>query len=159
MKAILILAAVMLAGCGSVEQKQDILHKSFERYRKAIADGEVVARRREFFVPSMSEHLDGDLENDLFEITVGHYIHKESSHYETFAQRRGCLTLNGHKEDGTPVTLFLEYQKNETSWLISGSYVYIQLKEDFSEKALCPEEARQEIERAIEKRMRMRMHE
>jgi hypothetical protein len=149
-RAILILAAIIVAGCASEAPKQNTLHESFERYSKAIADGNIVTRQREFFAPSMLTQLDGNLENDLFEITIGQYIHKEFSHYEKFELNRGCLTLNGHKEDNNPTSLFLEYRQDNGVWLISATYIYVQEKQDFSEKALCPDEAQEEITKKLE---------
>lgn len=149
MRTILILAASIVAGCASVAQKQDTLYGSFERYSRAIADGDIVARRREFFIPSMLETLNVNSENGRFQLKIGQYVRYEFSHYEKFELNRGCLTMNGRDEDNNPTSLFLEYQENDGAWLISSTYIYVQEKPDFSEKALCPDEAQEEITKKL----------
>jgi hypothetical protein len=149
MRAILILAAIIVAGCASVERNQNTLYDSFERYSRAIADGDIVARRREFFIPSMLETLNVNSENGRFQLKIGQYVHNEFSHYEKFEVNRGCLTMNGHDEDHNPTSLFLEYREHEGAWLISSTYIYVQEKLDFSERALCPDEAQEEIAKKL----------
>jgi hypothetical protein len=149
MRAILILTAIIVAGCASVGQKQNTLYDSFERYHKAIADGDIVARRREFFVPAMLETLNVNSENGRFQLKIGQYIHNETSHYEKIELNRGCLTMNGHDEDSNPTSLFLEYRQNDGAWLISSTYIYVQEKQDFSEKALCPDEAQDTLTKKL----------
>lgn len=157
MKSILILAIVALAGCSSLGQKSPRLIESFERYREAIVAGDVVAKRDEFFAPSMLKTLDVASRHGMYVLTIGHYIRNEQSHYEKIVHGRGCLTLNGYDQDETdPISLFLEYQNGAEGWRISDVYLYAQEKQDFEDKALCPDEARAEITRRIEDRVHER---
>ena len=145
MRAILVLVAMVLVGCASIEPNPNVLHDAYGRYGKALADNAVVERKNELFAPSMLSKLDSNSEKDTTELTFGTYLYKERSHYERVDGQHGCLTINGEQEDGKPAAMFLEYQRSSGSWLISNVYVYLQDKPKSFDRALCPEEARREI--------------
>jgi hypothetical protein len=147
MRAILVLVAMMLVGCASIEGNPNALNDAYSRYGKALADNAVVEKRNELFAPSMLSKLDFNSEKDAAELTFGSYLYKERSHYEKADGEHGCLTINGAQEDGEPAAMFLEYQRIGGTWLISNVYVYLQDKPKSFDRALCPEEARREVMR------------
>ncbi len=95
--------------------------------------------------------------NSSKETTVmfGGHIPKEYSHYEKVKQGRGCLTVNGYEDGGDPTSLFVEYKSSGGVWLISSLRLYFQDKAEFSrffDKALCPQEAQEEITAEFERK-------
>ncbi len=148
--AFLTLIMIAIAGCGTLEERPQALYKSFDRYHAAVGSGSVVARRAEFFTPAALKGIDISSKSDVVELSIGSYIGKERSHYEEIHEDRGCLTVNGYQGDGDPVSLFIEYKPVEGKWLMNYTNVHLPQRDRFKgffEKALCPDEAQEDIMR------------
>jgi hypothetical protein len=152
MRVILGLITIAITGCTTLSKSPQTLHEAFERYQEAVVSGTVVANRAEFFAPEVLSKTDINSETDTEALKLGEYLANEHSHYEKTEQRRGCLTVNGYGDNADPVSLFIEYKMIDGKWLISYTRLYLPQKEGFKgfyEKALCPDEAHDEIMRLL----------
>jgi hypothetical protein len=103
----------------------------------------------------MLKEVEVDPKRQMAVLMLGGHMHQERSHYEKVGEARGCLTVNGYSKRNDPTALFVEYRRIGDAWLIGSLRLYYQDKAEFSgffDKALCPDEAQDEIMRQFEER-------
>jgi len=152
-RILLAVLAISVAACAAVpEFSSTPLYDEYLRYREAVINGSVLAKRAEIFSSSVLDDIDITSEKEVKVLLWANSILKEHSHYEKIEQGRGCLTINGYADDdGKPVSLFIEYEGR----LVKSQHLDFpdrKRSRGFFERALCPEEAHEEIMRNLEVR-------
>ncbi|WP_374327379.1 hypothetical protein [Azonexus sp.] len=145
-----VLVGLFVSACAgnSAEHSDEPLHNAYLRYRQAVLGGSVLAQRAEIFSPAVLEDIDIASEQEVKVLMWGGAVVREHSHYEKkLAAGRGCLTVNGYADDaGKPVSLFIEYDGH----LVRFQHLDFPDRarfDGFITKALCPDEAYEEIMR------------
>jgi hypothetical protein len=154
-RALLAILVIPLAACAAVTEPSDApLYVAYQRYRQAVDGGQIVLQRAEYFTPKALNGLDITLDRDIRSLAIDADVVKTVSHYEKGDGSRGCLTVNGYTRENDPISVFIEYRPSDRRWLIDSSFLNISEKKVFNgffDKALCPDEAQEEILGDVEK--------
>lgn len=153
---LLTLLTIPLAACALPTKGEETpLHDTYQRYRQTVLDGQIVAKRHDYFTPTVLKEIDLASLREIRSLRLNADIDRTLSHYEKITAERGCLTINGYTREDDPITVFIEYKSNDQGWLINSSFLNLAEKKSFRgfiDHALCPIEAREEIMGWAEKR-------
>lgn len=61
------------------------------------------------------------------------------SYYQVIKSNKGCLTVNGFDSHARPLSLYIEYSKQEEQWLLSYiELAYLDTPKEFKDIGVCP---------------------
>jgi len=131
----------VLYGCSTLETEQTDLYENYSQQAKAVKNNTILARRESFFTSEYLKEVDPDNEKSLLLLKLSQYIDQEISHYQMLDNQKGCLSINGVELNKDPVSLHVEYKKEQGLWLVDYMFLHlIESREDYVKKALCPRE-------------------
>lgn len=143
------LLAVPVVACAVVTERSDApLYDTYQRYRQAVVDGQIVPKRTEYFTQKVLEGLDITSPRETRSLMLNADVDRALSHYEKVEGDRGCLTVNGYTREEAPISVFIEYRLSDQRWLINASMLNISEKKVFKgffDMVLCPDEAQARI--------------
>jgi len=138
-KIILVALSLIICSCATNQTTVPDLQKYFVQLSGEVASGDVVDRREDYFSRVYLKEVNIDDENSLFLLNIPSHVKKIESYYQSLNKDTGCLTINGYESNGSPVSIYLEYIKENSHWVVN--YMYLNLLEDksgFKGKAICP---------------------
>ena len=140
MVRILLFLMIFTSGNGIAKSIDNIdLYVSYSALAESAIDHKILVEKEKYFSNQYLIEVAEDDKNTLFLLKITNYMKKVSSHFQRIENERGCLTVNGIGEDGEPISLFLEYKKERSLWLVN--YIHISMLESPSEYVLlakCP---------------------
>jgi len=136
----LILSFTLFA-CSILKVEQTDLYKEYVKQTQAVKNNTIVANRKLFFTSEYLKEVDLTDEKSLLPLKLSKYIHQVSSHYQKLEGQKGCLSVNGIEINEDPVTIYVEYKKEQDLWLVDYMFLHlVENYEDYAKEALCPRE-------------------
>jgi len=136
-----ILFLVFSFSCANIPVTEPDLYKIYSKLPNLIKSGVIISGREKYFTSSYLTEIDLDDKKSLFLLKLPGYITSTAAHYQKITKNTGCLTVNGFDKNKNPISLYIEYKKNESQWLIN--YIYLDFKDmetDFLKGTACPKE-------------------
>ena len=143
MRIFMIVAILLSQGCALMPDGSVPLYERFHQYKTAVDDGSIVGYYKDFFAPKLVDEVDVESPAIQSQLSFAQYMQQELSHFQTFNQKAGCLTINGMTPEQSPVAFYIKYESISNQWLMSDIDVsLLETVDQFKEQALCPEEVR-----------------
>jgi len=134
-----LILSLTLYGCSALKVEQADLYKEYIKQTQAVKNNTIVASRELFFTSEYLKEVDPADEKSLLPLNFSKYIHQVFSHYQKLEGKKGCLSINGREVSEDPVTLYIEYKKEQGAWLVDYMFLHlIESTEDYAKEALCP---------------------
>ena len=141
LRIIPIILSMSLFGCSTLTTNETNLFEKYQGLSEEISNGSVLKNRSTYFSKYyLSEVTESD-EKSHFVLKMPGQLKTPTSHFQSFKNGIGCLTVNGKDSEGYPVSIFIEYTSENSDWLVN--YMYLNMIEDessFESKAVCPRE-------------------
>lgn len=130
-----------LFGCTSKPISDVDLYEAYTQLSKLVDSGNILVNRNKYFSSTYLSEVDIKDKKSLFLLKLSRYIETTDSHYQKLNGNLGCLTINGFDNEKSPVSLFVEYKKENTSWYVNYMYLnFIENKSEFINDAVCPKD-------------------
>jgi len=138
-RLISILILLLPLSCVSEPVSNQDLYHLYAQLSKSTSSGEVVGDREKYFTPKYLSDVNVTEKKSLFVLKLTKYIDSIETQYQKIDSNSGCLTINGIDKEKSPVSLFVEYKKINSNWLVNYMYLnFIESKKEFINKAICP---------------------
>lgn len=136
------LLAIFLSGCVLLSENRG-LYGEFDEYKKSVAESSIVENYSRFFDVRLTSSISIDDPSSIAQLEFSKYMEKEIIHYDVIENGKGCLTVNGVDQKGSPIAFYVEYKMTNKAWLISDVDVSIlENEKEYRNEPLCPGQVR-----------------
>lgn len=136
-----VIFSLFLYGCSTLKTEQIDLYEVYVEQAQAAKNNTIVSNRESFFTSGYLGSVDPNDEKSLLLLNLSEYVSQEISYYQKIDNQKACLSINGIEASKEPISLHIEYKKENGLWLVDYMFLhFIESSGDYAREALCPRE-------------------